>query len=118
MTNRYESLRTDTRNMLGHWIEYPLAQEVETITLFRDRCQHVDIKIGRQDGYFVVGINSLTVSGGIAFGCSRKWGQFKTGKDAIVWALGELLCHDLMIRGEVRKAVSGRLLAELQATLF
>lgn len=118
MTNRYESLRTDTRDMLENWIEYPLAQDVETITLFHDRYQHVDIQIGRQDGYFVVGIDSLTFSGGIAFGCSRKWGQFETGKDAIVWVLGELLGHDQMIRGEVRKAVLGRLLAELQATLF
>ena len=118
MKNKYEALRTDTRHLLDDWSDYPVATSVATIALFRDRDQYVDIQIGRQDGYFVAGISSLTNSGGIAFGCSRKWGQFVTDKDAIVWALGELLRHDDMIKGEARKAAKERLLIELQPTLF
>lgn len=118
MKNQYEHLRTDTRDQLPDWINYPQPEQVETIQIFHDGWQHIEIRIGQQDGYYVVGLTCFAIKGGHGFGPSRKWGQFSGRKDAMLWGLWKLLEIDDLVTGAARKAVQERLFSEQQPTLF
>ncbi|EFI03566.1 hypothetical protein HMPREF9007_03055 [Bacteroides sp. 1_1_14] len=55
-------------------------------------------------------------SGG-GFNPGRKWGQFATRENALLWALGRMLCHE-KLRGAARQAVLDRIDNIRQLRLF
>lgn len=95
-----------------------MSKEYETIEIYRDGYCFINVDVAEQDGYHVAGVNYYLDKGGNAWGAGRKWGQFSARKDAILWALGQILTDTNTVDGAARKAVQERILTELQPTLF
>lgn len=119
MGNVYEHLRTDTQEILGDaWMDYPLANDYETIDLYRNGDEHILIFVGRQDGVWVIGMDALIGNHGHAFGITRKWGQFASRNDALLWAYGEILTDKENMKGEVKMALGEAIEKITQLVLF
>ena len=104
MENKFEYLRIDGRNQLPTpWSDYPVLTEYETVTVYRN---------GRDSGVHM----EVDGSGG-GFNPGRKWGQFATRENALLWALGRMLCHE-KLRGAARQAVLDRIDNIRQLRLF
>ena len=96
MKNPFENLRIDTRNMLpGQWYDYPVLTEYETIHVHSDGRRHADLRVGIQDGFWTCGISYELTYGGGGFNPDRKWGQFNSKEEAVLWGLGKLLASKL-----------------------
>lgn len=109
MENKFEYLRIDGRNQLpAPWSDYPVLTEYETVTVYRNGRDYLDALVGQQDGWWT--------SGG-GFNPGRKWGQFATRENALLWALGRMLCHE-KLRGAARQAVLDRIDNIRQLRLF
>ena len=102
MENKFEYLKIDGREQLpAPWSDYPVLREYETVTVYRNGRDYLDALVG---------------SGG-GFNPGRKWGQFATRENALLWALGRMLCHE-KLRGAARQAVLDRIDNIRQLTLF
>lgn len=95
--NPYESLLIDNRAKLPKpWENYPVLQpgQFEIATIYVDGREHAKIYIGRQGSMWVVGNDYLIGSRGGCCYPGRKWGEFASSRDAMLWALGNLLALD------------------------
>ncbi len=118
MKNPFEHLRIDRRKELPvPWTDYPVLHDFITVTVYNAGSDYVGIHLGIQDGRWVAG---LTVRHGFGYSnCypGRKWGEFDSRSDALLWSLGSLLSrHD--VQGPVRHAVLRRIEQERQLSLF
>ena len=104
MENKFEYLKIDGREQLpAPWSDYPV--------------DYLDALVGQQDGWWVAGVHMEVGGSGGGFNPGRKWGQFATRENALLWALGRMLCHE-KLRGAARQAVLDRIDNIRQLTLF
>ena len=90
MENKFEYLKIDGREQLpAPWSDYPVLREYETVTVYRNGRDYLDALVG----------------------------QFATRENALLWALGRMLCHE-KLRGAARQAVLDRIDNIRQLTLF
>ncbi|MDC2616094.1 hypothetical protein PO249_01525 [Bacteroides ovatus] len=118
MENKFEYLKIDGRGQLpAPWSDYPVLTEYETVTVYRNGRDYLDALVGQQDGWWVAGVHMQVNSSGAGFNPGRKWGQFSTRENALLWALGWMLCHKKM-RGAARQAVLDQIDNIRQLKLF
>lgn len=119
MENIYEHLRTDTQEILGDaWMNYPLATDYETVDIYRNGDEHILIFVGQQDSVWVIGMNTLIGKRGHGFGITRKWGQFASRNNALLWAYGEILSDEENVKGKVKTALGDAIEKITQLALF
>lgn len=82
-----------------------------------DGRDYLDALVGQQDGWWVAGVHMEVGGSGGGFNPGRKWGQFATRENALLWALGRMLCHE-KLRGAARQAVLDRIDNIRQLKLF
>lgn len=89
MKNPYNDLRQETQSILGDkWDKYPDVTDFTTCTIFNSKTECVQLRIATQDEITVIAC-SITENGITrSFIPNRKWGQFRSEKDARLWALG------------------------------
>ena len=92
-------------------------REYETVTVYRNGRDYLDALVGQQDGWWVAGVHMEVGGSGGGFNPGRKWGQFATRENALLWALGRMLCHKKM-RGAARQAVLDQIDNIRQLKLF
>lgn len=113
MKNPYEHLRTSP----GY--DYPVLKDFENIAIYNDGVEYITIHVGVQDGFWVVGASyKIGTAGG---GCypGRKWGQFDSRDNAILWKLGAILGIDsINMPGNIRKAIVLKIDEIRQLSLF
>ncbi len=102
-SNPYADLRIDNRaDLPAPWYDYPVLQsgEYRTEILYTNGRDYVKVHIGQQDGVWVAATTWMI--GGSSRGChpGRKWGEFASEQNALLWAFGELLAEG--------RAASGR----------
>lgn len=52
MENKFEYLRIDGRDRLpSPWFSYPVLTEYETVAIYRNGRDYLDVLVGRQDGW-------------------------------------------------------------------
>ena len=117
MKNPFENLRTDTRPILqGKWVNYPALRDFSTRHVFVDGRFHVKVLTGQQDGQWVAGVSIQMPNNGYGFFPSRRWGQFASEKNAMLWALGCALTLKLVAPAD--KAVKNEIEKLSQFNLF
>lgn len=90
MENKFEYLKIDGREQLpAPWSDYPVLREYETVTVYRNGRDYLDALVG----------------------------QFSTRENALLWALGRMLCHE-KLRGAARQAVLDQIDNIRQLKLF
>lgn len=82
-----------------------------------DGRDYLDALVGQQDGWWVAGVHMEVGGSGGGFNPGRKWGQFATRENALLWALGRMLCHE-KLRGAARQAVLDQIDNIRQLKLF
>lgn len=88
MENKFEYLKIDGREQLpAPWSDYPVLREYETVTVYRNGRDYLDALVGQQDGWWVAGVHMEVGGSGGGFNPGRKWGQFATRENALLWAL-------------------------------
>lgn len=102
MTTHYEieSLRRpanrQSADLPAPWYDYPVLQsgEYRTEILYTNGRDYVKVHIGQQDGVWVAATTWMI--GGSSRGChpGRKWGEFASEQNALLWAFGELLAEE------------------------
>lgn len=118
MENRFEYLRIDGRGSLPEpWSGYPVLKEYETVIVYREGRDFLHALIGVQDGYWVAGAAIWMAGGGSGFLPGRKWGQFASRNNALLWSLGYMLT-DRNVTGAARDAVLKRIESIRQLSLF
>lgn len=118
MENKLEYLRIDGRDQLPTpWSDYPVLTEYETVAIYRNGRDYLDALVGQQDGWWTSGVHMQVNSSSAGFCPGRKWGQFATRENALLWALGWMLCHD-NLRGAARQAVLDKIDDIRQLKLF
>lgn len=86
MENKFEYLRIDGRNQLpAPWSDYPVLTEYETVTVYRNGRDYLDALVGQQDGWWTSGVHMEVDGSGGGFNPGRKWGQFATRENALLW---------------------------------
>lgn len=93
--NPYKHLRRDTRELLEHecWLSYPsMYKGYEVIEAYNPKGSrmYINIFVGIQEGRWVCGCRYELYNEGGGYSPSRKWGDFATRQDAILFMLGEL----------------------------
>ena len=54
MENKFEYLRIDGRDRLpSPWFSYPVLTEYETVAIYRNGRDYLDVLVGRQDGWML-----------------------------------------------------------------
>lgn len=96
-SNPYADLRIDNRaDLPAPWYDYPVLQsgEYRTEILYTNGRDYVKVHIGQQDGVWVAATTWMI--GGSSRGChpGRKWGEFASEQNALLWAFGELLAEE------------------------
>ena len=77
----------------------------------------MDALIGRQDGRWVAGIRFKSGISGHYFNPGRKWGEFASRNNALLWVLGWMLTRE-EVTGAARNAVLVRINDIRQLRLF
>ena len=76
MKNPFEYLKIDGRGQLPEpWSDYPVLTEYETVPVYRDGRDYVDVFVGQQDGWWVCGVHMNAHGSGSGFYPGRKWGS-------------------------------------------
>ena len=118
MENKFEYLRIDGRGQLPvPWSDYPVLTEYETVSVYRNGRDYLDVLVGQQDGWWTSGVHMQVNNSGGGFNPGRKWGQFSTRNNALLWALGWMLCQRKM-QGAARQAVLDKIDYIRQLKLF
>lgn len=118
MENRFDYLKIDCRGQLpSPWQSYPTLSDYETVPVYRSGHDYVDVLVGQQDGWWTSGVRMQVGGSAAGFNPGRKWGQFATRENALLWALGSLLC-ERSVRGAARQSVLERIDAIRQLKLF
>lgn len=118
MENKFEHLRIDCRKELsGDWSNYPTLSDYEVIPVFREGLYIMDALIGQQDGRWVAGIRFKSGISGHSFNPGRKWGEFASRDNALLWVLGWMLTRE-EVTGAARHAVLVRINDIRQLKLF
>lgn len=118
MENKFDYLRIDGRDSLPEpYSDYPVLKDYETIIVYQEGRNYLHSLIGIQDGYWVAGVNIWMASGGAAFLPGRKWGQFASRDNALLWSLGYMLT-DSRLKGAARDAVLRKIESIRQLSLF
>lgn len=116
--NRFEYLLIDGRKDLPTpWSDYPVLCDYETVVIYQQGREYLHALIGIQDGYWVAGLKTNCGSGGSGFNPGRKWGQFASRDNALLWALGCMLARDY-VQGPARQAVLDKINDIRQLKLF
>lgn len=116
--NRFEYLRIDGKKDLPNpWHAYPVLCDYETVAIYQQGREYLHALIGIQDGYWVAGVKMNYGSGGGGFNPGRKWGQFATHDNALLWVLGYMLAED-KLQGPARQAVLDKINDIRQLKLF
>lgn len=118
MENHFEYLKIDGRKQLpAPWSNYPVLTEYETVTVYREGRNFLDALIGQQDGWWTAGVHMQVGGSGKGFNPGRKWGQFATRNNALLWALGWMLSNS-ELHGAARQAVLDKIDSIRQLKLF
>lgn len=118
MENKFEHLRIDCRKELpGDWSNYLTLSDYEVVPVYREGPYIMDALIGRQDGRWVAGIRFKSGISGHSFNPGRKWGEFASRDNALLWALGWMLTRE-EVTGAARHAVLVRINDIRQLKLF
>lgn len=118
MENKFEHLRIDVRKEFPEpWTNYPVLSDYEVVPVYREGPYVMDALIGRQDGRWVAGIRFKSGTSGHYFAPGRKWGEFATRDNALLWALGWMLTRD-EVTGAARRVVLKRINDLRQLKLF
>ena len=105
MENKFEYLMIDGRGQLPEpWSNYPVLTDYETVTIYRNGRNYLDALVGQQDGWWTAGVHMQIGGSGGGFNPGRKWGQFSTRENALLWALGWMLSN-YELQGAARQAV-------------
>ena len=93
------------------------AQENVTVETTNGR-DYVKVHIGQQDGVWVAATTWMI--GGSSRGChpGRKWGEFASEQNALLWAFGELLAEEGVLPPAAIKTVKARIFEIRQYKLF
>lgn len=74
MENKFEYLRIDGRDRLpSPWFSYPVLTEYETVAIYRNGRDYLDVLVGRQDGWWTAGVHMQVNSSSAGFCPGRKW---------------------------------------------
>lgn len=118
MKNKFDYLRIDGRkNLPEPWYDYPVLSDFETASVYRYQKDYLNVLVGQQDGYWVAGITIQIEGFGAGFYPGRKWGQFATRENAILWGLGYMFGCD-KIKGAAQNAVRNMINEIRQLSLF
>lgn len=110
MKNPFEYLKIDGRGQLPEpWSDYPVLTEYETVPVYCDGRDYVDVFVGQQDGWWVCGVHMNAHGSGSGFYPGRKWGQFATRDNALLWGLGWILSWLEEPHGAIQRAVRERI---------
>ena len=120
-SNPYADLRIDNRaDLPAPWYDYPVLQsgEYRTEILYTNGRDYVKVHIGQQDGVWVAATTWMI--GGSSRGChpGRKWGEFASEQNALLWAFGELLAEEGVLPPAAIKTVKARIFEIRQYKLF
>ena len=120
-SNPYADLRIDNRaDLPAPWYDYPVLQsgEYRTENLYTSGHDYVKVHIGQQDGAWVAATTWMI--GGSGRGChpGRKWGEFASEQNALLWAFGDLLAEKSMLPPAAIKTVKARIFVIRQYKLF
>lgn len=118
MENKFEHLRKDCRKELPQpWTHYPVLSDYEVVPVYREGPYIMDALIGQQDDRWVVGVRFKCGTSGHYFAPGRKWGEFVSRENALLWALGWMLTRE-EVTGVVRRIVLERINDIRQLKLF
>lgn len=118
MENKFEYLMIDGRGQLPEpWSNYPTLTDYETVTIYRNGRNYMDALVGQQDGWWTAGVHMQIGGSGGGFNPGRKWGQFSTRENALLWALGWMLSN-YELQGAARQAVLDKIEGIRQLKLF
>lgn len=118
MENKFEYLMIDGRGQLPEpWSNYPTLTDYETVTIYRNGRNYLDVLVGQQDGWWTAGVHMQMGGSGGGFNPGRKWGQFANRDNALLWALGWMLSN-YELRGAARQAVLDKIDSIRQLKLF
>ena len=118
MENKFEYLMIDGRGQLPEpWSNYPVLTDYETVTIYRNGRNYLDALVGQQDGWWTAGVHMQIGGSGGGFNPGRKWGQFSTRENALLWALGWMLSN-YELQGAARQAVLDKIEGIRQLKLF
>jgi hypothetical protein len=118
MKNKFEYLMIDGRGQLPEpWSNYPVLTDYETVTIYRNGRNYLDALVGQQDGWWTAGVHMQIGGSGSGFNPGRKWGQFSTRDNALLWALGWMLSN-YELQGAARQAVLDKIEGIRQLKLF
>lgn len=118
MNNPFEYLKIDGREQLPTpWYDYPVLREYETVPVYRNGRDYVDTIVGQQDGWWVSGVKMDVHGSGGGFNPGRKWGQFTTRNNALLWAMGWILSQR-EVHGAVQQTVLEKIDYIRQLKLF
>lgn len=118
MENKFEYLRIDGRDQLpAPWSSYPTLTEYETVAVYRNGRDYIDVLAGQQDGWWTAGVRVQVCGSGSGFNPGRKWGQFASRDNALLWALGSLLSGH-RLKGAALQAVLDKIEEIRQLKLF
>lgn len=118
MENKFEYLMIDGRGQLPEpWSNYPTLTDYETVTIYRNGRNYMDALVGQQDGWRTAGVHMQIGGSGGGFNPGRKWGQFSTRENALLWALGWMLSN-YELQGAARQAVLDKIEGIRQLKLF
>lgn len=120
-SNLYADLRIDNRSDLpAPWYDYPVLQsgEYRTEILYTNGRDYVKVHIGQQDGVWVVATTWMIGGSGRECHPGRKWGEFASEQNALLWAFGELLAEEGVLPPAAIKTVKARIFEIRQYKLF
>lgn len=118
MENKFDYLRIDGRKDLPEpWCDYPVVSDFETVPVYQGDGEYLYVLIGQQDGYWVAGVSYKTKSLSRCFYPGRKWGQFASRDNALLWGLGYMLGSN-EIHGAASKAILYKINDTRQLKLF
>lgn len=118
MENKFEYLRIDGRRQLPEpWINYPVLTNYETVSVYRNGRNYLNALVGQQDGWWTAGVHMEIAGSGGGFNPGRKWGQFASRDNALLWALGWMLSKEETV-GAARQAVLDKIDNIRQLKLF
>jgi len=92
MENKFKHLRIENKPHLPEpWYNYPvLAEGFETIVVYLKDREDIKVRIGIQDGVWTAGYSFHIGDSGGSRNPGRKWGEFASKDDAILYVLGEV----------------------------
>lgn len=119
MENRFKHLLIDNRHLLPQpWSNYDVLKtgQFECISLWSENREKLIVQVGQQDDVWVGSMDYYVEGHGCSAYPGRKWGEFASREDAILYTMGEIEAH--LIADKCRPALVNMIKHEIREFRF